>query len=166
MQFSSMAVEDWPVVNFRRIRLLNDFLTVVFSKVELFRIATEGAKFSRNVSVTPTMEDVACIGPERDDVPERLESWECFEDDDVMTLEVTFDCRGESAEASADDDDLDAGFGLGFSIGNVVSSHFKCFAVCLSVGCKVNLCKLPRMWSHSVTAGRQILGPQTRNIRH
>jgi hypothetical protein len=47
-------------------------------------------------------------------------------------LEVTFDCGGESTEAGADDDDLDAGFGLGFSVGNVVGSHFK--FCCLSFG--------------------------------
>ena len=109
------------------------------------------------------MEDVSCIGPERDDIPERFEGRELFKDDDVVTLQVTFDCGGESTEAGADDDDFDAGFGLGFSVGSVVGSHFKFCGLCFG-GAKGQFMQTypgcgAKRFRGKVTAGRQVFGP-------
>ena len=133
-----MPVEHWPVRDPGWSRLLNDFLAIEFSKVKLFGHDTQGTKFSRNISVAPTVEDVAGIGPERDDISKRFEFRKRFEDDDIMTLQMAFDCSGQSAKAGANDDDLDAGFRFCLSVGSVVGSHLR-FVVIVWWGAKVNL---------------------------
>ena len=57
------------------------------------------------------MVDAAGVGAEGDDVAEGFELREGLVDGDLVALAMAFDCRGEAAEAGADDDDGDSGGG-------------------------------------------------------
>lgn len=118
-----MSIEHRPIGIPRRRGLFEDLLTIILPDIKVRYFDTKRSEFSRNITIAPSMEDVTGIGSERDDIPERFECWESFQDDNIVALKVAFDGSGEATETGADDDNFDACLGLCLRVWDVGVGH-------------------------------------------